>query len=265
MRYAAIGDSFTEGVGDPTPDGGVRGWADLVAAGLAAAHEEVWYANFAIRGRLIEPIVTDQLDAALSLDPAPTLLTLNGGGNDMLRPGADAARLVELTHRAVRRAVDAGAHVVLISGADPSARLPLGARIRALGTELTAALEPLGREEGVTFVNAFGDEEIRRAPYWGEDRLHLNSHGHRRVADLVLAALGHAEDPRPGALPDPATTARARRVVDELRFYGAHVAPWLGRRLRGRSSGDGRVPKHPAWQRVAPAASDEPATGDRAR
>jgi hypothetical protein len=33
----AIGDSFTEGVGDDLPDGQVRGWAYLVALGLAAA------------------------------------------------------------------------------------------------------------------------------------------------------------------------------------------------------------------------------------
>ena len=33
--YAAIGDSFTEGVGDELPDGTVRGWADFVALGLA--------------------------------------------------------------------------------------------------------------------------------------------------------------------------------------------------------------------------------------
>jgi lysophospholipase L1-like esterase len=104
MRYAAIGDSFTEGVGDELPDGSVRGWADRVAAGLASARGgEVRYANLAVRGRLLEPIVTDQLEAALSLAPAPTLITLNGGGNDMLRRGIDVARLVALTERAVRR------------------------------------------------------------------------------------------------------------------------------------------------------------------
>lgn len=250
MRYAAIGDSFTEGVGDPLPDGRTRGWADLVAAGLAAAHGEIDYVNVAIRGRLLEPIVTEQLDAVLALDPPPTLLTLNGGGNDMLRPGADTGRLVRLTRDAVRRAVDAGAHVVLISGADPSARLPMGRRIRGVGAALTDALAPLGEDETVTFVNVFGDEEIRRSAYWSEDRLHLNATGHRRVADLVLAALGHADDPRPGATPDVGAATRARRAVDELQFYRAHVAPWVGRRLRGTSSGDGRQPKHPTWHRL---------------
>lgn len=85
MRFAAIGDSFTEGVGDEREDGSARGWADLVAAGLAQSlTEPVDYANVAIRGRLIAPIVEDQLEAVLALDPQPTLVTFNGGGNDMM-------------------------------------------------------------------------------------------------------------------------------------------------------------------------------------
>ncbi len=84
VRYVAIGDSFTEGVGDELPDGTVRGWADLAAQGWAdAAGEPIEYANLAIRGKLIEPIVAQQLEPALAL--GPTHLSFNGGGNDMLR------------------------------------------------------------------------------------------------------------------------------------------------------------------------------------
>src|ERR1035437_4646376 len=74
IRIVSIGDSFTEGMNDYLPDGTEVGWADRVAAGLAAAHpdQEVWYANLAIRGRKIDSIVTEQLDAALALEPAPT-------------------------------------------------------------------------------------------------------------------------------------------------------------------------------------------------
>src|SRR3954471_3063112 len=103
MRYVAIGDSFTEGVGDELPDGTVRGWADLVAAGLAGAGEQVHYANLAVRGRLLDSIVGEQLPAALGLTPAPTLITLNGGGNDMMRPGVEPRQLLELTELAVRQ------------------------------------------------------------------------------------------------------------------------------------------------------------------
>jgi lysophospholipase L1-like esterase len=253
VRYTAIGDSFTEGVGDELPDGSVRGWADLVAAGLAAARgEAVQYANLAVRGRLLEPIVTGQLATALALRPAPTLMTLNGGGNDMLRPRTDVGRLVALTAHAVRRCADAGVRLVLLSGADPSSGLPFGRTVRRRGEELTQHIAALAAEHDVVFVDVFHDVEIRGPGYWSADRLHLNARGHQRVAGLVLAALGNATSPQGGddpLLPEP------RRLLAEARYYWEHVLPWVHRRLLRRSSGDTRDGKHVDWSVVA---ADQP-------
>jgi lysophospholipase L1-like esterase len=248
VRYAAIGDSFTEGVGDELPDGSVRGWADLVAAGLAAARgEPVQYANLAIRGRLLEPIVTDQLEAALSL--RPTLMTFNGGGNDMLRPRTDVGRLMALTSKAIRRCEEEDVRLVLLSGADPSDRLPFGRTIRRRGEELTAGVAALAAKHDLTFVNVFHDKEIRGAHYWSADRLHLNAAGHQRVAGLVLEALGVSEPPAPGHPTSPGT----RKLLAEARYYREHVLPWVQRRLRRASSGDQRNGKHLAWTVIDPA------------
>lgn len=244
MRYAAIGDSFTEGVGDELPDGTVRGWADLVAAGLAVAGGgPIRYANLAVRGRLLEPIVTGQLEAALALRPVPTLVTLNGGGNDLLRPGTDLARLTRLTAHAVRRAAAAGVRLVLLSGADPSDRLPLGRVVRRRGEELAVRVGELAAANDVVFVDVFHDREIRHPAYWLADRLHLNALGHERVAGLVLAALGADAEARPR----PAEPPAARRLLTEARYYREHVLPWVRRRLRGHSSGDERTGKHAGW------------------
>ncbi|HTZ42422.1 MAG TPA: SGNH/GDSL hydrolase family protein [Jatrophihabitans sp.] len=248
MRYAAIGDSFTEGIGDELPDGTPRGWADLVAAGLAASSDEpMFYANLAVRGRLLGPIVHEQVPEALALTPPPTLVTLNGGGNDIMRPGVEPAELLTLTEQAVVRFQQAGVRVVLLSGADPSDGLPFGRTIHRRGIELTAGVADLARRYGTTFVDAFGDAELRRGPYWSPDRLHLGPAGHRRVADLVLTALGHP----PTAQPAPSAAA-ARTVTAELRYYRQHVLPWLTRRLRGQSSGDGRSGRHATWERIEP-------------
>ena len=244
VRYVAIGDSFTEGLGDELADGSVRGWADLVAAGLAAGSDEpVQYANLAVRGRLLAPVVTDQLEAALALDPAPTLVTLNGGGNDMMRPGVDVPALVALTERAVQRCAAAGVRLVLLSGADPTARLPFGGMMHRSGVALTSAVADLAARSGVQFVDVFSDEELRRPGYWSPDRLHLGPAGHRRVAGIVLTALGH-----PGAahVLDPAP-APARRLGAEARYYREHVLPWALRRAVRRSSGHGRTGKHLEW------------------
>src|ERR1700677_4151624 len=50
-RYVAIGDSATEGLGDPVGPGGFRGWADRLAERLAKTNPTVQYANVAVRGR----------------------------------------------------------------------------------------------------------------------------------------------------------------------------------------------------------------------
>lgn len=252
MRFVAIGDSFTEGVGDELPDGTVRGWADLVAAGLSAAlardGETVEYANLAVRGRLLRPIVTTQLDAALALRPAPDLITINGGGNDMLRPGIDLAGLIALIDQAIQRCADAGVRLVLLSGPDPSAQLPFGRTFRRRAAYLTAALVKLAAHHDVTVIDCFGDAEIRDHRYWSPDRLHLNSDGHRRVAGLVLHGLGYGPMPEPA----PVVAAARRSVAANARYYREHVVPWVQRRLRGQSSGDSRDPKHPVWHPVQP-------------
>lgn len=264
MRIVSIGDSFTEGMVDKVPGGAMLGWADRVAAGLAAARpdEEVRYANLAVRGRLIEAIANGQLDAALALTPPPTHLTFNGGGNDMLRPGYSDDRMRALLTHVLDACGATGVHLVILSGPDPSDRLPAGRRMRELGTRLTEMVDALtdGRA-GVTFVDNFRDPECRRAPYWSADRLHLNSLGHERVAARVLTAMG-VPTPTPvvsgadgsGADGNAADVPRGRRVVGalgralgEIRYWLIYVLPWLARRLMGKSSGDRRKPKFPTW------------------
>lgn len=249
IRIVSLGDSFTEGLGDVWPDGQERGWADRVAVALAAARpdEEVLYANLAIRGRLIGRIIDEQLPAALALDPKPTHLTFNGGGNDMLRPGFGLARLRALTEGVLDACADAGVFAVILSGPVPSEHLPAGKRMLTLGGALCDEVADLvsGRK-GALFVDNFSDVEARRPLYWSEDRLHLNSLGHARVAARVLQELDVAADfPDVAGAAPPLTGGRA-----ELAYWRAHVLPWIGRRVRGKSSGDGRDPKYPAWVRV---------------
>ncbi|WP_228373445.1 SGNH/GDSL hydrolase family protein [Demequina gelatinilytica] len=247
VRYVAIGDSFTEGVGDPQPDGTMRGWADLVAIGLAAAHGSVEYANLAIRGRLLEPIATEQCDAALALEPRPDVMTFNGSGNDMMRPGWDLARVDALTRRVVDRTGEAGVRLVILSGPDPTERLPRGRTFSERADPLMELIDDIAAtHDHVTFVDNYRDPEMRRAGYWDEDRLHLNPLGHSRVAARVLASLGVETDLPLAPAGDPGRPG----MLEQSRYLGRYVLPWIGRRLTGRSSGDGRVPKQPAWATI---------------
>ena len=116
--FVALGDSFTEGLNDPAPGGGFRGWADRLAGLLAAQYPGLRYANLAVRGKLLREIVAEQVPAAAAMSPG--LVSLAGGGNDMLRPGADPDTLAELFDVAVARLQATGAGVLIFTGSDPS-------------------------------------------------------------------------------------------------------------------------------------------------
>ncbi len=251
--YAAIGDSFTEGVGDELPDGSVRGWADFVAMGLAiAAREPVGYANLAIRGRKLGPIVDEQLEAAIALHPE--VISFNGGGNDMLRPRMPEERVADRFRQAVHRIRDEGIHVLMLSGANPTDHLPLGRVFDARGVRLTAALGDLAELDGVTFVDNFNDRGLRDIRYWSPDKLHLNSLGHARVASNVLTAIGVAT-PEEWGVAEVAAAPPGARTRNTATYNREFVLPWIGRRLTGRSSGDGRTAKRPTLEPLAPDAA----------
>lgn len=242
IRFVAIGDSFTEGVGDDLPDGRVRGWADLVAEGWAdASAQPIEYANFAIRGKLVWPIVEEQLEPALALKP--THLSFNGGGNDMLRPRSSVSRIVDAFMHVIRRCDEEGVQLILLSGANPSGQLPLGPVFQRRGDILTAAVTNT-LDERPDIMRAFNwpDRELSTPPYWSQDRLHMNSRGHHRVAARVLSAAGIEPPAEWWSLPElPLVSPRGAA------YYREYVGPWVRRRLTGTSSGDNREPKHPDW------------------
>lgn len=251
--YAAIGDSFTEGVGDELPDGSVRGWADFVAIGLAAAaREPIGYANLAIRGRKLGPIIDEQLDPAIAL--RPELLSFNGGGNDMLRPRMDEQVTASRFRDAIERIRAEGIHVLMLSGANPTEHLPMGKVFDARGARLTAALVDLADRPGVTFVDNFNDLGLRDIRYWSPDKLHLNALGHARVASNVLTGLGVAV-PVEWGVEEVAAAPAGPKSRNTAAYYREFVLPWIGRRLTGRSSGDGRTAKRPTLEPVPDAAA----------
>src|SRR4051812_38653400 len=109
--FVALGDSFTEGMQDELgPDGRHLGWADRVAAALALATGGLRYANLAVRGRLLDQVVDEQLPVALELDP--DLVSFHAGPNDALRPRTDIA--------GVLRRYDAAVAQLRAGGSTPS-------------------------------------------------------------------------------------------------------------------------------------------------
>ena len=89
-KFIALGDSLTEGLSDKYPDGSYRGWADRVADELALADSNFQYANFAVRGKLLEQVISNQVSVALPLiTGSDTVVSFHAGANNILRPKLD--------------------------------------------------------------------------------------------------------------------------------------------------------------------------------
>ena len=271
--FVAVGDSFTEGLNDPASGGGFRGWADRLAGMLAAEYPGLRYANLAVRGKLLREIVAEQVPAAVAM--SPSLVSIAGGGNDILRPGADPDTLAELFDAAVARLRQDGCRVLMFTGFDPVA-FPVLRLLRGRIAAYNMHLRAIADARGCALVDLWSMRFLRDIRAWSPDRLHLAAESHRRVALRACEVLGVpvTDDwrvPLDGSLPVSATvpgslivTEAATETValgraawvaarrDDARWAREHLVPWVNRRLHGISSGDGRTAKRPDLQPVSP-------------
>lgn len=247
--FVALGDSFTEGVGDPDParPNGVRGWADRVAEVLAARAADgggaLGYVNLAIRGRKLGAVLDQQLEPALAA--RPDLVTLYAGGNDIMRPRVDVDGLVARYDEAVGRLAATGATVVLFTAFDPGG-FPVFAPMRGRFAVYNELVREVADRHDTRLVDFWRMREYRDPRMWAADRLHMSAAGHQRMAMAVLDTLGleHGLEPLPLEDP-PVRTAREARA-EHVAWARTHAAPWVRRRLTGTSSGDALSPRYPA-------------------
>lgn len=243
-RYVALGDSFTEGVGDPDPSrpNGLRGWADRVAEVLAVRSPEFGYANLAIRGRLLAPILDEQLEPALAL--RPDLVTIYAGANDILRPGVDLDALAHRYDEAVGRLSRTGARVLMWTGFDLG-WAPVFGRLRGRVAIYNELVREIADRHGTGLVDFWRLGEFRDQRLWDVDRMHMSSAGHQRMAIEVLDTLGVPHSLHPIPLPEHPVLTRAEERRAAYDWAREFALPWVKRRLTGTSSGDGVSPKRP--------------------
>jgi lysophospholipase L1-like esterase len=246
LRYVALGDSQTEGLGDGDDVRGLRGCADRLAEVLAGQSPDLLYANLAVRGRLAGQVRAEQLPAALVL--RPDLATVVAGMNDLMRPRFDADEVAGHLEAMFAALTGQGARVATVTFPDigriaPPAR-PLGRRVLALNSRIR---EAAGRH-GVVIADMSAHAVMTDPRLWSPDRLHASPLGHARIAAAVAHAfaLPGSDDTWTLPLPPDTSVRTGLRVVGaELRWAGGFLGPWLLRRVRGRSSGDGRQAKRP--------------------
>ncbi|WP_101523255.1 SGNH/GDSL hydrolase family protein [Nocardioides houyundeii] len=248
-RYVALGDSFTEGVGDPDPTrpNGLRGWADRVAEHLARETDDFGYANLAIRGRKLPAIIADQVDPAIALEP--DLVTIHGGGNDVLRPRVDLDGLAAAYDEAIGRLSATGARVVMFTIVDPGSS-GIYAAVRGRMAIFNEWVREIAEKHDATLVDMWRMRLPDLPAHMDPDRMHLNAAGHQYMAMQVLDALGVEHPLVPIPVQPMTVLPRREQLRENARWTREFLGPWVHRRITGRSSGDGLTPKHPTLERI---------------
>lgn len=242
----ALGDSITEGLCDPIVGAGEPwlGWADRLAmildgnARLGGTPFE--FANLGVCGRRVRHVVDEQVPRAISLGADLTSIMI--GGNDLMSPKADPDALAAELETGVAMLRAAGCDVLLATCFDPRFAFFLKP-FRGRAAVFNANVWSIARSHGTFTLDLWGMRELQSRQMWAEDRVHLTSAGHRILASRAATSLGVAYfevGVRETGAPAPAPQLT---TVDWMR---RHALPWVGRRIRNVSLGDGRDAKLPS-------------------
>ena len=232
---------------DLNPDGTIRGWADRLAERLADDEPDLRYANLAVRGKLARQVRDEQLEAALALQP--DLASVLSGLNDMLRRDTRVGLVIEDLDHMIGSLRAAGAEVLAFTLPDPVPINPIAKSAAARLRNLNMAVRDLAAKHGAKLVDLEAHPVASDRRLWDLDRLHANPLGHARIADASAEALGldGADASWTTPFPDPLDP---RTRVSHAVWAGKYFTPWVIRRIRGVSSGDGITAKRPTLEPV---------------
>lgn len=230
VRFAALGDSATYGLGDRVEDGW-RGWAALLHRAIATAHD-VSFCNLAQPGATALQVRREQArDAVLH---HPHLASLVVGLNDTMRSCWDDYLVTHDLLDTAERLDDAGAILMTVRFHDHSELLPLPRSLRRslsrrIGV-LNEAYEQIHATYGGLQVDLASAPEALGRDFWAVDRLHPSERGHRFLAHrfaTLLNATGLGFRP-----PSPICSGARPTRREDLRWLVTEGGPWVGRRAK---------------------------------
>ncbi|MFC7500441.1 SGNH/GDSL hydrolase family protein [Nocardioides sp. GCM10030258] len=246
VRFAAVGDSVTYGLGDRASERS-RGWARLLGEAIADDHH-VSFCNLAQPGATAAQMRSEQL--GLALDHRPNLAALIVGLNDTMRSDWDPAAVREDLLHAAGRLVEQGALLLTVRFHDHSRvfGLPgfLARPMRRRIEDLNAIYDEI-HARGCVQVDLADHPGVYDREFWSLDRLHPSELGHRALAHEFAAQLeqhGLAFEPPALELDGDPTTR-----VGELRALALEGVPWMARRVRDFVPLVGRRALHTALHR----------------
>lgn len=188
-RYAVLGDSIAQGVGEASAGYREIGWADRVAEVLTAVHPEAAYLNTGRIGATSDQVLAEQLAPALQF--RPDLVHISCGGNDLFHPGGDTDRLHANLDSIFSALADTGAQLCAFTVADvwETERMAPMRPMRPRMAELNEIVRDVAVRYDAVLVD-FWDHPLRLRPdLMSADLIHFTTSGHAVVATEVIRAL----------------------------------------------------------------------------
>jgi len=248
LRFVAVGDSSTFGIGDPVP-GGWRGWARLLADSMVTSGHDVSFCNLAVPGATAAAVLDEQLADAVS--HRADLAALIVGVNDVLKSTWDSERVREDLFTCAGALTAEGATLLTARFHDHARVLPIPNVLRRSLQNRMEALNAVWDEVYATYGGVRVDLGRMAEPldrrFWAVDRMHPSELGHRCLARAFAAELNSrgVEIEPPSATCSGGIPANWRR--DALWVLG-EGAPWIGRRARDLGPWAARR----AWKELRP-------------
>ncbi|GGK99626.1 SGNH/GDSL hydrolase family protein [Nocardia jinanensis] len=188
-RYAVLGDSIAQGVGDASAGYRDIGWSDRVAEVLTAANPGVSYLNTGRIGATSGQMLDEQLDRVLEF--RPDLVHLSCGGNDLFHQGGDTDRLRANLETAFAALAAIGAQLCTFTVADvwDTGRMAPMRPMRGRMAELNEIVRALAARYDTVLVD-FWEHPLRLRPdLMSADLIHFTTSGHAVVATEMIRAL----------------------------------------------------------------------------
>ncbi len=191
-RFAVLGDSVAQGLGDPVDGYPDQPWCDRIAAELTAVQPGLAYLNLGASNSTAARVRARQLQAALTF--APDLALVACGGYDVLRFSYDLAGTEAELRAIISALTGAGCDVLTVGLFDGSyapvlseqLRDPLRERLH----ELSRRMRAVSTDLGTLHVELTWHPASRDPSLYSKDPRHGTMRGHAIAAAESIRCLG---------------------------------------------------------------------------
>lgn len=188
-RFAVVGDSLAEGLGDPQRGYRTASWADRTAEALHGVAPDAVHTNLGLRGLTTAQVRAGQADRAAAF--APDLVAVVCGGNDLLLPGFSPTAVAREMDLLFGRLAAPGTTLFAFVLANVAAAVPelRGGPLEEGVALLNGIVRKTAERHGAVLVEMYDHPAAGDRDFYSADLVHASARGHAVIAAATIRAL----------------------------------------------------------------------------